>query len=124
MADLSTLERETLAAIESAADESTLEAARVAALGKKGSISALLATLGKMSPEERKEKGPLINGLKDLVTQAVAARREILKRAALERRLNTETIDVTLPTADNPADIGRIHPISQVVDELTAIFAD
>src|SRR6202050_752166 len=124
MADLSTLERETLAAIESAADESTLEAARVAALGKKGSISALLATLGKMSPEERKEKGPLINGLKDRITQAVAGRREVLKGAALERRLNTETIDATLPTPDNPADIGRIHPISQVIDELTAIFAD
>jgi phenylalanyl-tRNA synthetase alpha chain len=124
MTDIAALETELMRTVGAAEDEAGLEAARVAALGKKGSISALLATLGKMSPEERKEKGPLINGLKDRVTEAVGARREVLKRAALERRLNTETIDVTLPTPDNPADSGRIHPISQVVDELTAIFAD
>src|SRR5712691_1859168 len=124
MTDIAALENELMRTIEAAGDEAELEAARVAALGKKGSISALLATLGKMSPEERKENGPLINGLKDRITQAVAARREVLKGAALERRLNTEAVDVTLPTPDNPADIGRIHPISQVVDELTAIFAD
>src|ERR1700739_2447980 len=124
MTDIAALENELMRTLDAAGDEAALEAARVAALGRKGSISALLATLGKMSPEERKEKGPLINGLKDRVTEAVAARREVLKRAALERRLNTETIDVTLPTADNPADAGRIHPISQVIDELTVIFAD
>src|SRR5580700_11651933 len=124
MNDITALESELMRTVAAAGDEAELEAARVAALGKKGSISALLATLGKMSPDERKEKGPLINGLKDRGTQAIAARRAVLKRAALERRLNTETIDVTLPTPDNPADIGRIHPISQVVDELTAIFAD
>ena len=124
MTDIGALENELMRTIGAAGDEAGLEAARVAALGKKGSISALLATLGKMSPEERKENGPLINGLKDRVTEAVAARRDVLKRAALERRLNTETIDVTLPTPDNPADVGRIHPISQVIDELTTIFAD
>jgi len=124
MTDIAALENELMRTIGAAGDEAGLEAARVAALGKKGSISALLATLGKMSPEERKENGPLINGLKDRVTEAVAARRDVLKRAALERRLNTETIDVTLPTPDNPADVGRIHPISQVIDELTTIFAD
>jgi phenylalanyl-tRNA synthetase alpha chain len=124
MTDIAALENEIMRIVGAACDEAALEAARVAALGKKGSISALLATLGKMPPEERKEKGPLINGLKDRVTAAVAARREALKGAALERRLNTEAIDVTLPAPDNPADIGRIHPISQVVDELTAIFAD
>src|SRR5258708_1645592 len=124
MTDIAALENELMRTIDAAGDEAELEAARVAALGKRGSISALLATLGKMSPDERKEKGPLINGLKDRITQAVAARRGVLKSAALERRLNTETIDVTLPTPDIQADIGRIHPISQVVDELTAIFAD
>jgi phenylalanyl-tRNA synthetase alpha chain len=124
MTDIGALEEELLRLVGSADDEAALEAARVAALGKKGSISALLATLGKMSPQERKDRGPLINGLKDRITEAVAARREVLKRAALERRLVTETIDVTLPTPDNPADAGRIHPISQVIDELTAIFAD
>jgi phenylalanyl-tRNA synthetase alpha chain len=124
MTDIVALEGELMRMVEAAADEAALEAVRVAALGKKGSISALLATLGKMSPEERKENGPLINGLKEAVTAAIAARREALKGAALARRLAGETIDVTLPTLDNPADMGRIHPISQVMDELTAIFAD
>ena len=124
MTDIATLEGELMRMVETATDEAALEAVRVAALGKKGSISALLATLGKMSPDERKQQGPLINGLKEAVTVAVAARREALKGAALELRLAGETIDVTLPTPDNPADAGRVHPISQVTDELTAIFAD
>jgi phenylalanyl-tRNA synthetase alpha chain len=124
MTDIAALEAEIADAIGAAGDEPALEAARVAALGKKGSISALLATLGRMSPEERKEMGPLINGLKERVSAAIAARREILRGVALERRLETETVDVTLPTPDSPAEIGRVHPISQVVDELTAIFAE
>jgi phenylalanyl-tRNA synthetase alpha chain len=124
MTDIVALEGELMRMVETAADEAALEAVRVAALGKKGSISALLATLGRMSPEERKENGPLINGLKEAVTAAIAARREALKGIALAQRLAGETIDVTLPTLDNPADAGRIHPISQVMDELTAIFAD
>ena len=85
--------------VAAAADEAALEAVRVAALGKKGSVSALLKTLGTMSPDERKEQGPLINGLKDRVTAAIAARREALKDAALDARLAAETIDVTLPAA-------------------------
>jgi phenylalanyl-tRNA synthetase alpha chain len=124
MTDITALEHELMRTIDAAGDEAGLEAARIAALGKRGSISALLATLGKMSPDERKAKGPLINGLKDRIAEAVAARREVLKSATLERRLNTEAIDITLPTAEFPADIGRIHPISQVMDELTATFAD
>lgn len=124
MSDISQLENEILPAVAAAQDEAALEAVRVAALGKKGSISALLATLGKMSPDERRDKGPQINGLKERVTAALAARREALKDLALTQRLNTETIDVTLPAPDNPPDIGRIHPISQVIDELTTIFAD
>ncbi len=124
MTDIAALEHELMRTVAAADDEAALEAVRVGALGKRGSISALLATLGKMSPEERKQNGPLINGLKDRITETIAARREVLKSAALERRLNTEAIDVTLPTPEPAADIGRIHPISQVMDELTAIFAD
>jgi phenylalanyl-tRNA synthetase alpha chain len=97
---------------------------RVAALGKSGSVSALLKTLGGMTPEERKTQGPAINGLKDRVTQAIAERREALKNATLDRKLASETVDVTLPLRESPAEAGRIHPISQVIDELTAIFAD
>ena len=80
-----------------------LEAVRVAALGKSGSVSALLKTLGAMTPDERKQQGPLINGLKDASTARSTARREALKRAALDARLNTETVDVTLPVREPPA---------------------
>src|SRR6201992_2972536 len=124
MTDLAQLESEILSQIPAATDESALEAVRVGALGKKVSISALLATLGKMSPDERKTQGAAINLAKDAVTQALTARRDILKSAALDARLASETIDVTLPLQDTPADAGRIHPLSQVMDELTTIFAD
>jgi phenylalanyl-tRNA synthetase alpha chain len=124
MSDPNSLEQQTLAAIAAASDEATLEAVRVAALGKSGSVSALLKTLGSMTPEERKIQGPIINGLKDRVSEAIAARRGVLKDAALEARLATEAVDVTLPVRESPAEAGRIHPLSQVVDELTAIFAD
>jgi len=124
MTDLSALEAELTKAIAAAQDEAALEAVRVAALGKAGSISALLKTLGAMTPDERKEKGPAINGLKDNITNALAARRDVLKNAALEARLASERVDVTLPLPQSATARGRIHPISQVIDELTAIFAD
>ncbi|MGB7286964.1 MAG: phenylalanine--tRNA ligase subunit alpha [Salaquimonas sp.] len=124
MSDLKTLESEILSAIEAADDEASLEAVRVGAIGKKGSISEQMKTLGKMTPEERQEMGPALNGLKVTVTDAIAARKEILKRAGIEARLKTETVDVTLPVRQSPSEAGRIHPISQVVDEITAIFSD
>jgi len=122
--DIGQLETELTGAIVAASDEAALEAVRVSALGKKGAISELLRTLGTMTPEERKDHGPLINGLKERVTQAIATRREALKNDALDQRLNTESIDVTLPVREPATEIGRVHPISQVIDELTAIFAD
>jgi phenylalanyl-tRNA synthetase alpha chain len=124
VSDLATLEQNILEQIASATDEAALESVRVAALGKKGSISALLAMLGKMSPEERKTQGAAINVAKDRVSQAIAARRDVLRQAALDARLATETIDVTLPVRETIVEQGRIHPLSQVMDELTAIFAD
>jgi phenylalanyl-tRNA synthetase alpha chain len=124
MTDLAALKLETLAAIAAASDESTLEAARVAALGKKGSISAVLATLGKMSPDERRSAGAAINALKDDVTEALASRRALLRAAALENRLKADALDVTLPVRPASIVAGRIHPISQVLDEVTVIFAE
>ncbi len=124
MSEISKLESELIAAIGAAKDEAALEAVRVSALGKSGSVSALLKTLGAMTPDERKAKGPAINGLKDKVGAAIAARKEELGAAALDARLASETVDVTLPTAEPAAETGRVHPISQVIDELTAIFAD
>jgi phenylalanyl-tRNA synthetase alpha chain len=124
MSDLASLEAEVLASIEAAADEAALEAVRVGALGKKGSVSALLATLGKMPPDERKVQGAAINALKDKVSEALAMRKALLTEAALEARLLAETVDVTLPPRPAPLEAGRIHPITQVMDELAAIFAD
>jgi phenylalanyl-tRNA synthetase alpha chain len=124
MIDLNQLERDLLAQVDAAGDEAALESVRVSALGKKGSVSELLKTLGAMTPEERKERGPLINGLRDQVQSAILARRNDLAEAALETRLSAERIDVTLPVPEAPESRGRIHPISQVIEELTAIFAD
>jgi phenylalanyl-tRNA synthetase alpha chain len=124
MPEIEQLESEIGGAIEAAPDEAALEAVRVSALGKKGAVSELLKTLGTMTPQERKEKGPAINGLKDRVNAALAARRAALKDAALTARLNTESLDVTLPLHEPPSEAGRVHPVSQVTDELTAIFAD
>jgi phenylalanyl-tRNA synthetase alpha chain len=124
MTDLRTLETELLTAIAAAADEAALEAVRLAALGRNGSISALLKTLGTMTPDERKQQGAAINSVKDSVTAALTARKNELKALALDQRLNTEAVDVTLPVREPPTETGRLHPITQVVDELTAIFAD
>jgi len=124
MSDIAKLESEILSAVSAAGDEAALEAVRVAALGKKGSISELLGTLGKMTPDERKAQGPLINGLKDRANAAINAKKAELGDKALDARLNTEAVDVTLPVREAPTETGRVHPISQVIDELTAIFAD
>ena len=124
MSDLDTLEHSLLTDIAAAADEAAIEAVRLAALGKKGSISEKLKTLGTMTPEERQTKGPAINGLKNRVTEALTARRAELKDAAITARLASEKVDVTLPVRQSPAERGRIHPISQVIDEIAAIFGD
>jgi len=122
MTDIAALQSEILAAVMGAADEAALEAVRVATLGKKGSVSALLATMGSLAPDERKVQGPKFNGLRDAVTQAIAARKAGLADAALEARLGCEKLDVTLPA--RPENTGTVHPISQVLDEVIAIFAD
>jgi phenylalanyl-tRNA synthetase alpha chain len=122
MTNINSLERQILDSIDAASDQAALEGVRVAALGKKGSISELLKTLGAMSPDERKVNGPLFNTLRDRVTGAIAARKAELVNAALNARLASERIDVTLPARPEPQ--GTIHPVSQVLDEVTAIFAD
>jgi len=99
-----------------------VEALRVEFLGKQGSISGLLKTLGGMSPDERQTTGPLIHALRESVTDALAARKAELESAALDARLAAETIDLSLPAPVVPR--GSIHPVSQVMDELAEIFAD
>ena len=122
MADLDRLSGDLLARISAAPELAALEAERVAALGKQGAITQLLKTLGGMTPEQRQVEGPRIHALREAVTEAIAARKSALEREALERRLATEGLDMTLPVA--PPAQGSVHPVSQVMDELAEIFAD
>ncbi len=111
-----------LTAIAAADGEAALEDLRLAALGKKGEVALAMRGLGKMSPEERQEAGPRLNALKAEIGAALAGRAASLADAALEARLAGEWLDVTLPA--RPRRQGSIHPVSQVTEEVTAIFAD
>ncbi|MCF1493293.1 MULTISPECIES: phenylalanine--tRNA ligase subunit alpha [Rhizobium/Agrobacterium group] len=124
MSDLESLKTSLLADIAAASDEVGIEAVRLAAMGKKGSVSELLKTLGSMTPEERQTRGAAINALKNEITEQLTAKKTELKDAAINARLKAETLDVSLPVRSSPAERGRIHPISQIIDEITAIFAD
>ena len=119
--DLDQMRSELLGAI-SGADADALEALRVSALGKSGTITGLLKTLGGMSPEERTAKAPAIQGLRTAVSDAITERKERLDSAALDAKLASETLDMTLPVASGRQ--GSVHPVSQVLDELAEIFAD
>ena len=122
MTDIATLQTDLMGAIDSADTLDSLEAVRIAALGKQGSVSALLKTMGSMSPEERQTQGPIINGLRESITSALASKKADLETADLNRRLASERVDMTLPAPEIPR--GTIHPVSQVMDELAEIFAD
>ena len=122
MEQLEQQQAETLGAIAEAATPEAVEAIRVAALGKQGWVSALLKTLGGMSPEQRQSEGPKIHAAREAVTAALAERKGALEAAALDARLAAETVDLSLPAPEAPK--GSVHPVSQVMDELAEIFAD
>jgi phenylalanyl-tRNA synthetase alpha chain len=122
MTDIDTLSRDLFAQLDAAQDEAAVELVRVNALGKKGSVSELLKGMGGMSPDERQTFGPLVNGLKQSLSDAIAEKKEALAQAALDARLLAERIDVTLPA--RPERRGKIHPIMQVFEEVQTIFAD
>jgi phenylalanyl-tRNA synthetase alpha chain len=121
MTDLVTLEADLLAQVAAADDLGALDAVRVGAVGKQGVLSGLLKSLGSMSPEERRDRGGLINGLRDRVQAALTERRTALESAALDSRLAAERLDLTLPAPH--ARRGSVHPTMQVMDEMIAIFA-
>ncbi len=116
------LRQKYLSAIAEAADEDALEAIRLAAVGKKGEVALKMRELGTMTPEERKSVGPKLNALKDEINAALAAKKAALADAALDARLRGEWLDVTLPGRPRPR--GTVHPVSQVTEEIAAIFAD
>ncbi|MDP9086031.1 MAG: phenylalanine--tRNA ligase subunit alpha, partial [Pseudomonadota bacterium] len=103
-------------------DLAALEELRVSLLGKAGTITGLLKTLGPMTADQRAVEGPRIHAMREAVTAALAARKAALEDAQLEARLATERLDLSLPAHETPR--GTIHPVSQVMDELTEIFAD
>ncbi len=108
--------------IRSAGDLAALEKLRVAALGKSGTVTAQLKSLGAMSPEQRAAEGPKVHALREAVTAAISTRKAALEGAELDKRLATEKLDLSLPAAEAPQ--GTVHPVSQVMDELAEIFAD
>ncbi len=120
MSDLSDLEAQIVSSVKSAQDLATLEGLRVSALGKKGTVTELLKTLGDLDPEARRTRGASINALKDRVTSALDQRRQQLEAAALDARLAAERVDVSLPP--RPSVEGKLHPLTQTMDELVAIF--
>jgi phenylalanyl-tRNA synthetase alpha chain len=120
MQDLSALEQHYAAAAAAAGSLAALEEVRVAALGKNGALTALMKELGKLAPEERKARGAALNKLKDAVAAAIESRKAALSEVELDARLLTERVDVTLPV--RPDQEGRLHPISQTIDEIIAIF--
>ena len=122
--ELQGIETELITGIGAAADLAAIEAVRIAALGRKGRIPELMSRLGKMAPDERKSFGAAVNQLRDRVTAALEARKSTLEAEAMTARLANERADITLPVRPGPIAEGRIHPISQVFDEIAEIFAD
>ena len=121
MAELDILERDLMAQISAADTLGALDEVRISALGKKGEISERMKALGGMAPDERKAAGAALNLVKDRIAAAIDAKKRELEDAALDQRLATEKVDVTLPIA--PQAKGRIHPVTQVTEEIVAIFS-
>ncbi len=122
MTDLAALELDLINAIGGATTVADVETVRVNALGKTGTISGLLKGMGAISPDERREQGPVINGLRDRVTAAIVAKKAELEAAELDSRLKAEHVDLTLPA--RPRRKGGVHPTMQVMDEMIAVFAE
>jgi phenylalanyl-tRNA synthetase alpha chain len=120
--DLEILRSESAGRIGQAASADALDALRVELLGKKGRVTELMKTLGSLAPDARKARGAALNTLKDAIAQDIDAKSKSLADSELDRRLAAERIDVTLPARPWPE--GRIHPISQTIDEMVAIFGD
>ena len=122
MRDIDRLGATLRADIEAAESLDTLDAARVRALGRKGAITSLMKGLGAIEPEERRARGAALNALKDGIAAAIEDRRAALRDRDLADRLAAGSVDVTLPVRDEAR--GRVHPVSQTIDEIVAIFAD
>ncbi|AMO57337.1 phenylalanyl-tRNA synthetase [Endozoicomonas montiporae] len=121
MENLETITSSALAEVESAANAADLDQVRVRFLGKKGELTQLLKGLGKLSAEERPKAGGLINEAKQQVQTAINAKREGMEKAALEARLASETIDVTL--SGRGQDMGTVHPVTRTMERISDYFS-
>ncbi len=121
MENLDQLVQDGLAAVESADSLQALNQIRVEYLGKKGVITQQAKTLGKLSAEERPAAGQKINDAKGQVEQAINARRTDLERAAIEQKLASESIDVTLPGRGQ--DLGGLHPVTRTLQRIEQFFS-
>jgi phenylalanyl-tRNA synthetase alpha chain len=118
--DIAALEQALLADIGAAGDPKALEEVRIAALGRKGRVSELMARLAALAPDQRKSFGQAVNGLKQRLSEALEGRKAELDRA----QLSAKRADISLPVRAGPVQDGRIHPVSQVFDEVAEIFGD
>ncbi|GBQ05520.1 phenylalanine--tRNA ligase subunit alpha [Saccharibacter floricola] len=119
--DLETLKSETVEALAGAQTRAEWDAVRVGTLGRSGKLTGLLRQLGTFPPQERKERGQSLNRLRDELTVLIETRGQEIEEEALQKRLNDEKVDVTQPPA-MPM-VGKIHPISRTIEEITSIFS-
>lgn len=122
MIDSKKLENEILASVNSVSNQDSLEEIRIAELGKKGRISLLMKELSNLSNEEKKENGSKLNNLKNTISNSISKKKEELESIDLDIRLLKEKVDVTLPVQAQSSKTGKIHPVSQVMDEIAEIF--
>ena len=117
---MQSLREASIKAINESDNPESIEALRVKYLGKKGELTAILRQMGKLSPEERPVMGQLANQLREEIEQAIDLRKTLLSKAILEKQLETEAVDVTLPGKEQP--VGHKHPMYNVLDQIKDIF--
>ena len=114
------LQQEALEKIEQSQELKQLNDVRVAYLGKKGPITEVLKGMGKLSAEERPKMGALANEVRDAIASAIESKQQVLETAAIEKQLQEETIDVTLP--GRPVQVGSHHPLTSLIEEIEDLF--
>lgn len=119
--NLDTLSAQAKQAIADAADLNALDAVRVQFLGKAGAVTGLLKQVGSLPADERKTFGERVNQVRDALANDIGTKQKTLEAAALNTRLANETVDISLPVT--PRSMGQIHPITQTIDDMIAIFA-
>lgn len=117
---LKELQQEALGLVDNAADLKELNNVRVSYLGKKGPITEVLKGMGKLSPEERPKMGALANEVRDAISKAIENKQAVLEEEAVQRKLASETIDVTLP--GRPVKVGNHHPLTRIIEEIEDLF--